>query len=54
MAAPAHGIRSEASKPYWIEQDMIANLAVIGLDREPEIPDVPLLSEFITDPTDRR
>ncbi len=41
------------SKPYWIEKDMIANLAVIGLDREPEIPDVPLLSEFITDPADR-
>lgn len=41
------------SKPYWIEKDMIANLAVIGLDREPEIPDVPLLSEFITDPTDK-
>jgi tripartite-type tricarboxylate transporter receptor subunit TctC len=41
------------SKPYWVEKDMIANLAVIGLDREPEIPDVPLLSEFITDPADR-
>jgi hypothetical protein len=26
---------------------------VIGLDREPEIPDVPLLSEFVTDPADK-
>jgi tripartite-type tricarboxylate transporter receptor subunit TctC len=41
------------SKPYWIEKDMLANLAVIGLDREPEIPNVPLLTEFITNPADR-
>jgi tripartite-type tricarboxylate transporter receptor subunit TctC len=41
------------SKPYWIEKDMLANLAVIGLDREPDIPDVPLLSEFINDPADK-
>jgi tripartite-type tricarboxylate transporter receptor subunit TctC len=41
------------AKPYWIEKDMLANLAVIGLDREPELPDVPLLTDFISDPADR-
>jgi tripartite-type tricarboxylate transporter receptor subunit TctC len=41
------------AKPYWIEQDLLANLAVIGLDREPELPDVPLLTDFIANPADR-
>jgi tripartite-type tricarboxylate transporter receptor subunit TctC len=41
------------SKPYWIEKDLLANLAVIGLDREPELPNVPLLTDFISDPADR-
>ena len=39
--------------PHWVEKDLLANLAVIGLDREPELPDVPLLTEFISDPADR-
>jgi tripartite-type tricarboxylate transporter receptor subunit TctC len=41
------------AKPHWIEQDLLAHLAVIGLDREPEIPNVPLLTDFISDPADR-
>ena len=41
------------AKPHWVEKDMLANLAVIGLDREPEIPDVPLLTDFISDPGDK-
>jgi tripartite-type tricarboxylate transporter receptor subunit TctC len=41
------------AKPHWIEKDMLGHLAVIGLDREPEIPDVPLLTEFISEPADR-
>ena len=41
------------AKPYWIQKDMLANLAVIGLDREPELPNVPLLTEFISNPADR-
>ena len=41
------------AKPQWIEKDMLAHLAVIGLDREPEIADVPLLTEFIADPADK-
>jgi tripartite-type tricarboxylate transporter receptor subunit TctC len=41
------------SKPYWIEKDLLANLAVIGLDREPELPNVPLLTDFISNPADR-
>lgn len=43
----------KGSKPYWVEKDMLANLAVIGLDREPDIPDVPLLTDFIADPADK-
>jgi tripartite-type tricarboxylate transporter receptor subunit TctC len=41
------------AKPHWVEQDMLANLAVIGLDREPDLPDVPLLTDFIAEPADR-
>lgn len=41
------------SKPYWVEKDLLANLAVIGLDREPELPNVPLLTDFISNPADR-
>jgi tripartite-type tricarboxylate transporter receptor subunit TctC len=41
------------AKPYWVEKDMLANLAVIGLDREPELPKVPLLTDFISNPADR-
>jgi tripartite-type tricarboxylate transporter receptor subunit TctC len=41
------------SKPYWIEKDMLANLVVIGLDREPDLPKVPLMTELVTNPADR-
>jgi tripartite-type tricarboxylate transporter receptor subunit TctC len=41
------------AKPYWVEKDLLANLAVIGLDREPELPNVPLLTDFIANPADR-
>jgi tripartite-type tricarboxylate transporter receptor subunit TctC len=39
--------------PHWIEKDMLATLAVIGLDREPELPGVPLLTDFVSDPGDK-
>jgi tripartite-type tricarboxylate transporter receptor subunit TctC len=41
------------AKPYWVEKDLLANLTVIGLDREPELPNVPLLTDFIANPADR-
>ena len=43
----------KGARPDWIEGDLLANLAVIGPDREPDIPDVPLLSEYVKDPADR-
>jgi tripartite-type tricarboxylate transporter receptor subunit TctC len=43
----------KGAMPHWIEKDLLANLAVIGPDREPDLPDVPLLTEFIADPADR-
>jgi tripartite-type tricarboxylate transporter receptor subunit TctC len=43
----------KGAKPHWVEQDLLANLAVIGLDREPDIPQVPLLTDFIRDPADK-
>jgi len=44
----------KGAMPHWVEKDLLSNLAVIGPDREPDLPDVPLLTEFITDPTDRK
>lgn len=41
------------ARPHWVEKDMLANLAVIGLDREPELPNVPLLTDFIANPADK-
>jgi tripartite-type tricarboxylate transporter receptor subunit TctC len=43
----------KGAKPDWIARDLLANLAVIGPDREPDLPDVPLLTEFISNPADR-
>lgn len=43
----------KGAMPHWVEKDLLSNLAVIGPDREPDLPDVPLLAEFIADPTDR-
>lgn len=43
----------KGAKPDWIARDLLAHLAVIGPDREPDLPDVPLLTEFISDPADR-
>jgi hypothetical protein len=43
----------KGAKPDWITRDLLANLAVIGPDREPDLPNVPLLAEFITNSSDR-
>jgi tripartite-type tricarboxylate transporter receptor subunit TctC len=43
----------KGARPDWVAGDMLANLAVIGPDREPDLPDVPLLTEFISNPNDR-
>jgi tripartite-type tricarboxylate transporter receptor subunit TctC len=42
----------KGAMPHWVAKDMLANLAVIGPDREPSLPDVPLLTEFISDQAD--
>ena len=43
----------KATRAQWLSKDMVVHLAVIGPDREPDLPNVPLLTEFATTPSDR-
>lgn len=43
----------KATRPQWLSQDLVVHLAVIGPDREPDLPNVPLLTEFATNASDR-
>jgi tripartite-type tricarboxylate transporter receptor subunit TctC len=43
----------KGARRHWIEKDMVTHLAVIGPDREPDLPDVPLLTEFAESEADR-
>ena len=36
------------TKPAWIEKGLIANLLTIAMDREPDLPNVPALSELVS------
>jgi tripartite-type tricarboxylate transporter receptor subunit TctC len=42
-----------AAKKAWVEKGLIANLVTIAMEREPDLPDVPALSELVTAPDDR-
>ena len=40
------------TKPAWVRKGLLANLVTIGLEREPELPDVPTLGELVTSEKD--
>ena len=42
-----------AAKKSWVEKGLIANLVTVAMEREPELPDVPALSELVTSDADR-
>ena len=42
-----------STRKAWIEQDLVASLVTIGLDREPELPNVPALAELVTSEEDK-
>ncbi len=42
-----------SSKKAWIEKKMINNLLVFDMEREPEIPDVPAVSEMLKSDADK-
>lgn len=41
------------TKPAWVKKGLVANLVTIGLEREPDLPDVPTLAELVTSEKDR-
>lgn len=41
------------TKPEWVSKGLIANLVTIASDRDPDLPDVPALSELVTSAEDR-
>lgn len=44
----------KATKPDWIRDNKVRIICQLGLRREPELPDVPLLHELVKDPDDKR
>jgi tripartite-type tricarboxylate transporter receptor subunit TctC len=42
-----------AAKKSWVEKGLIANLVTVAMEREPDLPDVPALSELVTSDADR-
>src|SRR3954453_1263419 len=44
----------KSTKPEWIAQKKIIMLVQVGLKRDPELPDVPLLAELATNDRDRK
>lgn len=44
----------KSTKPDWIRDKKIVNLVQIGAKREPDLPDVPLLTELAKDDEDRK
>ncbi len=41
-----------ATKKAWVEKGLINNLLTVAMEREPELPDVPALSELVTSDAD--
>lgn len=44
----------KATKPAWVRDAKVRVIGQLGLKREAELPDVPLLQELVSDPGDRR
>ena len=42
-----------AAKKAWVEQGLINNLLTVAMEREPDLPDVPALSELVTSQEDK-
>lgn len=40
-------------KRDWVERGLVVNLLTVAMEREPALPDVPALSELVTDDKDR-
>lgn len=43
----------KATRPNWLSNDLVVHLAVVGPEREPDLPQVPLLTEFATNAADK-
>ncbi|MFN3890666.1 MAG: hypothetical protein ACK4MV_09730 [Beijerinckiaceae bacterium] len=41
------------TKQDWVKNDLVLNLVTIGLDRDPELPSVPAITELATAPEDK-
>jgi tripartite-type tricarboxylate transporter receptor subunit TctC len=44
----------KTSKPQWIEDNLVDFQLQLGVKKEEELPDVPLLTEFVSDPQDQQ
>jgi|LNFM01.2.fsa_nt_gb tripartite-type tricarboxylate transporter receptor subunit TctC len=43
----------KATRPHWLTSNLVVHLAIVGPEREPDLPDVPLLTELAATPQDR-
>lgn len=43
----------KATRPNWLSNNLVVHLAVVGPEREPDLPNVPLLTEFASNPQDK-
>lgn len=43
----------KATRPHWLTNDLVVHLAIVGPEREPDLPQVPLLTELASTPQDR-
>ncbi len=44
----------QSTRPHWLAEKKIIILAQVGLKRHPDLKDVPLLQELVTDPLDKK
>lgn len=44
----------KASKPQWLKENFIDIWVQLGLSKERDLPDVPLIGDLVSDPTDKR
>jgi hypothetical protein len=42
------------TRPEWLSEKKIDILLQLGLSKDPELPDVPLLGDLVKDPTDKQ
>ena len=43
----------KATRPNWLTENLVAHIAVIGPEREPDLPSVPLITELAANDKDR-